>query len=228
MRELLGAAPMRPLRAQMVPLAAVDLDPYRQRLLLAAGSEQGLRVGQVLVDSGGVLGQLVDVAPNSAQALLVTDPAHAIPVTFMRSGLRSIAFGTGQADALELPNLPRSADVRVGDLVVTSGIGGRFPPGFPVGRVVDIGPDETRLFLVARLRPAAHVERGEEVLVVDEAPLLVAPAAAPVATPPANVPAPTEGAATVAPPAAAPATTSAESAETAEQAAYELPEGTRR
>jgi rod shape-determining protein MreC len=170
LRGLLGGTRGFRLNIRLVSILDVDLDPYRQRIVLDAGSGDGVRVGQALVDSGGVLGQVIEVTPRRAVALLITDPDHAVPVQVARTGLRTIAFGTGRVDELTLPNVPQSADVRVGDQLITSGIGGRFPAGFPVGTVVAIAPDDTRLFLVAQAKPAAHLDRGLAVLLVGQLP----------------------------------------------------------
>lgn len=167
LRELLGGTRGYRLEAKLVGIIDVDLDPSRQRILLDAGSDDGVRVGQAMIDAGGVLGQVIEVTPRRATALLLTDPEHAVPVQVARSGLRTIAFGTGRTDVLRLPNIPQSADIRVGDRLVTSGIGGRFPAGFPVGTIEQLQPDDTRLFVVAQARPAARLDRGLEVLLVN-------------------------------------------------------------
>ena len=170
LRALLGGTRGYKLRAKLVGILDVDLDPTRQRIVLDAGTADGVLVGQAMIDAGGVVGQVIEVTPHRATALLLTDPEHAIPVQVARSGLRTIAFGTGRTDQLRLPNIPQSADIRVGDRLVTSGIGGRFPAGFPVGTVDGLHPDDTRLFVVAEARPAAHLDRGLEVLLVSNVP----------------------------------------------------------
>jgi len=170
LRQLLRGTRGYRLNVQMVGIFEVDLDPYRQRLVLDAGSAEGVRDGQALIDSGGVLGQVIETTPNRAIALLLTDADHAVPVQVARSGLRTTAYGTGRRDRLELPNIPQSADIRVGDTLITSGIGGRFPAGFPVGVITALHPDDTRLFVVAEARPSAHLDQGSEVLLVSNLP----------------------------------------------------------
>ena len=170
LRQLLGGTRGYRLNVQMVSIVDIDLDPYRQRIVLDAGSDNGVRIGQALIDSGGVLGQVVEVSAHRATALLLTDADHAVPVQVARSGLRTIAYGVGRTDRLDLPNIPQSADVQVGDLLVTSGIGGGFPAGFPVGVVTALHPDNTRLFIVAEAKPAAHLDNGAEVLLVSNLP----------------------------------------------------------
>ena len=173
LRQLLGGTRGYSLKVRMVGIVDIDLDPFRQRLVLDAGSDSGVEVGQALIDSGGVLGQVVEVTRNRATALLVTDPDHAVPVQVARSGLRTIAYGTGQSDRLVLPNIPQSADIREGDVLITSGIGGRFPAGFPVGVITGLRADKLRLFVIADARPAAHLERGNEVLLINNLPAAI-------------------------------------------------------
>lgn len=166
LRDLLGGTRGLQLSVQLASLVDVDLDPFRHRILLDAGQQRGVRVGLAVIDGAGVVGQVIAATPMNSTAMLITDPSHAIPVQVVRSGQRSIAYGTGRIDALELPNIPLSADVRVGDELITSGLGGTFPAGFPVGRIEALRPDDTRLFVVADARPAATLERNGEVLLV--------------------------------------------------------------
>ena len=170
LRALLGGMRGYRLDVRLVEILDVDLDPYRQRWVLNAGRDEGVLPGQVLIDSGGVLGQVIEVGKHRATALLVTDPDHAVPVQVARSGLRAVAYGTGVGNRLVLPNIPQSADLRVGDQLLTSGIGGRFPAGFPVGVVTRLEPDNMRLFVVADATPAAHLDRGSEALLVSNLP----------------------------------------------------------
>lgn len=166
LRELLGGTRGYRLDAQLAGIIDVDLDPSRQRIVLDVGGNDGVRVGQAMIDAGGVLGQVIEVTPRHSTALLLTDPEHAVPVQVARTGLRAIVYGTGRTDMLRLPSIPQSGDIRVGDRLVTSGIGGRFPAGFPVGVVESVQPDETQLFVVAEARPAARLDRGVQVLLV--------------------------------------------------------------
>lgn len=166
LRALLGGKDDFRLAVQMAGIVDVDLDPWRQRVRLDRGSVEGVEVGQAVIDAGGMLGQVVQVSEHGATALLLTDANHSVPVQVVRTGLRLIAVGTGKSGTLRVPSIPQSADVRPGDLLVTSGIGGRFPAGFAVGTLRTVGPDETRLFLVAEATPAAQLDRGLEVLLV--------------------------------------------------------------
>ena len=166
LKALLGVAEQGRMDVQLAPILDIDLDPTRQRVVLDAGSRQGVRIGQVVLDAGGLLGQVIDVQPSTATVLLLTDPDHAVPVEVARSGVRLVAYGHG--DGIALGNIPRTADIRVGDIVQTSGLGGRFPPGFKVGTVQSLNPDDSRAFLVGVLQPAAGLDRGREVLLLRE------------------------------------------------------------
>src|SRR5690606_29587832 len=190
LRQLLGAAGSGGLDVQLAPILDIDLDPTRQRLVLRAGSRAGISQGQTVIDAGGVVGQVIQTAPATAVVLLLTDVDHAVPVMGARTGVRLVAFGQGRADALRLPNVPLSSDVRVGDELVTSGLGGRFPAGFPVGTITALEPDDSRALLVGSVDPAAHLDRGRDVLLLREvAPAAAAPPAD-VAAGPADAPAP--------------------------------------
>jgi rod shape-determining protein MreC len=147
-------------------LLSVDMDPYRHQIEINKGSLDHLFKGQPLLDSQGVMGQLIHVGPLTATAMLITDPGHAIPVQINRTGLRTIALGTGSIDRLELPHIPTNADVRVGDLLISSGLGGRFPPGYPVAEVIDVEQDPGNTFSEVIARPRAHLDRSREVLLV--------------------------------------------------------------
>ena len=166
LRALLGGTRGLQLEAQLVSLADVDLDPFRHRALLDGGRNQGIEPGAALIDAGGVFGQVIESGPLRATAMLVSDPAHAVPVQVQRSGVRTIAYGTGEPDRLLVPNIPQSADIAVGDLLITSGLGGHFPAGLPVATVTHLAQDQTRLFVVAEARPAAFLDRGRELLMV--------------------------------------------------------------
>ncbi len=171
LRELLGAARRGSgLDVQLAPVLDIDLDPTRQRLVLDAGGRDGVVVGQSVIDAGGVVGQIIAVQAGTSTVLLITDPDHAVPVMVARSGVRLLAYGTGRSDRLALANVPLSADVRAGDVVLTSGLGGRFPAGFPIGTIMALRPDDSHAFLVGDVRPAARLDRGRDVLLLREHP----------------------------------------------------------
>jgi len=170
LRGLLDAAQKGNLDVQLAPILDIDLDPTRQRLVIDAGSNDGVRVGQNVIDAGGLLGQIIETTPMHANVLLLTDPSHAVPVAIARNGVRLVAYGTGRADRLALASIPLSSDVKEGDVLVTSGLGGRFAAGFPVGTITGLRPDESRAFLIGDVRPAALLDRGRDVLLLRTLP----------------------------------------------------------
>ena len=119
-----------------------------------------------MLDAGGVFGQVARVGELTSEVILISDAAHAIPVQINRNGLRTIAVGTGDTGRLKLPYLPTSADVVVGDLLVTSGLGGGFPPGYPVGTVAEVKRDPAQSLADVDVRPAAALDRSRELMFV--------------------------------------------------------------
>jgi rod shape-determining protein MreC len=153
-------------RVLIAELLAVDLDPYKQQVVINQGSLAGVFVGQPVLDANAVMGQVTQVTPMTSTVLLITDASHALPVQVNRNGLRTIAFGTGRIHELELPHLPHNADIRENDLLVTSGLAGHFPPGYPVARVTKIDREPGEPFATVIATPSAHLERTREVLLV--------------------------------------------------------------
>ena len=166
LRELLQSSFKVGERVLIAEILSVDLDPYKHEILLNKGTLEHVYQGQPLLDADGIMGQVVQVGPLTATAMLITDPNSAIPVQVNRNGLRSIAFGTGAIDRLELPHLPNNADIRKGDLLVTSGLGRHFPPGYPVAVVTYIEQDPGQPFAQVSALPLAHLNQSREVLLV--------------------------------------------------------------
>lgn len=186
LRGLLASAERGRLDVQLAAILDVDLDPTRQRLVLDAGSGDGVRIGQAVIDAGGLMGQVIATTPGTATVLLITDPDHAVPAVVARSGVRLMVYGGGRADALRAADIPLSADVRSGDVLLTSGMGARFPPGFTIGIVGALRPDDSRAFLEGEVTPAAQLDRGRNVLLLrgykSVAAHVQAPSQAPAAT----------------------------------------------
>ncbi len=161
----------------------VDLDAFRERVLADKGARDGVYVGQAVLDAGGVFGQVARVGQLTSEVILVSDATHAIPVQINRNGLRTIAVGTGDTGRLKLPYLPTSADVIAGDLLVTSGLGGGFPSGYPVGTVAEVKRDPAASLADVDVKPAAALDRSRELLFVwlKAPPAALAPAAPPAA-----------------------------------------------
>jgi rod shape-determining protein MreC len=144
----------------------VDLDAFRERVLVDKGASDGIYVGQAVLDSGGVFGQVARVGQLTSEVIVVSDAAHAIPVQINRNGLRTVAVGTGDTNRLKLPYLPTSADVVVGDLLVTSGLGGGFPAGYPVGTIAEVKRDPAQSLADVDVKPSAALDRSRELLFV--------------------------------------------------------------
>ena len=204
LKQLLDTRHLLGMHAQLARLINVQLGPTSYRMMLDAGSDEGVHVGQAVIDGHGVMGQIVETLPHASIVMLVIDPDHAVPVMIDRTGLRGIVHGGGGARDLILPDLPLSADAKVGDRLVTSGLGGRFPAGFPVGTITRIEHGPSGMFMQAEVKPAAELERSGEVLLLRDLPEPVGPpAAAPAVGPPASL-APARAPAASAPPSASP------------------------
>jgi rod shape-determining protein MreC len=169
LQELLAVQRSLALSVQLAKVINVDFGAFRRhRITLDVGRSNGVDVGQAVIDAHGIMGQVIEVRPHSATVMLITDAANAIPVKIERTGLRTIAKGGGTLDALDLPNIPVSADVKVGDRLLTSGLGGRFPADFPVGVIRSIANDASGMFAAATATPDAALDRSFEVLVLHE------------------------------------------------------------
>lgn len=173
LRDLLGSSFKLSDRVLAAELLAVDLDPFRHQVLVNKGSNSGVYVGQPVLDANAVMGQVLATSPLTATVLLITDPSHSLPVQINRNGLRTIATGSGIINRLNLNQLPKNADVRPGDLLVTSGLGGVFPAGYPVARVVRFGDDADSQFATVIAEPTARLDRAHQVLLVWTLPALM-------------------------------------------------------
>lgn len=166
LRELLQSSKKVSEHVLIAELLAVDLEPFTRQIVINKGSKQDIYLGQPVMDAEGAMGQIVHVGPFSSTAMLITDANHAIPVQVNRNGLRAIAVGTGATDKLDIPYQPISADIVEGDLLTTSGLGGRFPAGYPVAVVNQVTKDPTLTYAVITAIPTAQLEQAREVLLV--------------------------------------------------------------
>ncbi|MCP4288407.1 MAG: rod shape-determining protein MreC [Gammaproteobacteria bacterium] len=166
LRNLLDSAFKIGDRVLIAELIAVDLDPYRHQVLVNKGGNSGIFQGQPALDASAVMGQVTHVNPLSSTVLLITDASHGLPVQVNRNGLRTVALGTGHIDRLELPHLPNNADIEVGDLLVTSGLGGRFPPGYPVAEVTAVTRNPGQPFASVLAQPKAKLDQARETMLV--------------------------------------------------------------
>ena len=168
LRNLLESSKRVGERILIAELLSVDMDPYKQQVTINKGSlsNNDIYSGQPFVDAKGIMGKINHVEPLSSTALLITDPGHALPIQVNRNGLRAIAKGTGSQTRLEIPHLPNNADIKVGDLLVTSGLGCIFPVGYPAAVVVEINIDPSLPFAEVFAEPIADLYRSREVLLV--------------------------------------------------------------
>lgn len=166
LQAMLGAAARVANRALAAELIEVSLEPFSRRLLIRRGTNDGVYVGQPVIDAYGIVGQVTKVSSDLSTVTLITDPSHAIPVLDSRSGLRAVVFGSGDQDSVTVPYLSAVADIKEGDLLVSSGMGGTFPAGYPVAVVTKIENDPSESFLDVRARPAAQINHGKQVLLI--------------------------------------------------------------
>jgi len=166
LRELLGSSFRLTERVLVAELLTIDLDPSFQQVVVNKGKKDGVFIGQSALDANGVMGQVTEVYPFSSRIVLLTDPSHGIPIQINRNGLRAVATGRGLAMPLQLEHLPHNVDIREGDLLVTSGLGGRFPVGYPVGTVKSVHFPKGRAFAEIAIEPAAHLSTSRELLLV--------------------------------------------------------------
>ena len=166
LRELLGSSFRLPERVVMAELLRIDSDLFSQHVVINKGNSDAIFNGQPVLDSNGVMGQVMAVSRFSSRVILLTDPSHGTPVQVNRNGLRSVARGRGLNKLLQLEYLPHNSDIRAGDLLVTSGLGGRFPAGYPVGTVISVKDSPGKTFSEVTVEPTARIERSREVLLV--------------------------------------------------------------
>lgn len=166
MRDLLKSSSRLEEKVLMAELLAIELNPNRHQVTLNRGTTNGSFEGQPLIDSQGIIGQVTRANRYSSTATLVTDISHAIPVEVNRSGVRGIARGTGKADRLQLSYIPADSNIQIGDLLVSSGIGGSFPSGYPVAKVTAISQDPTQAFATVVAKPVGQFDRRRHVLLV--------------------------------------------------------------
>ncbi len=172
LRRLLGSDARVGSAVLVAEVSGVTPNPAVHQLLIDKGTEHRVRVGQAVVDAVGLVGQVVHTTSFSARVLLITDARHAVPVEVVRNNLRSIAGGTGRLDGLVLEGLPITTDIRQGDRIVTSGLGGRFPRGYPVGTVHSVVPDASRVVAVVNVTPSAQLDRTRHLLVIQSHALI--------------------------------------------------------
>ncbi|PRY73503.1 rod shape-determining protein MreC [Halomonas ventosae] len=183
LRELLAATRQRDMPYITAELLSLDPDPFTHQMVIDRGRRDGVYVGQPVLDASGLVGQITATSAYSSRVLLLADASHALPVQVNRNGLRFILQGAGSYDALNVTHVPDTADIRAGDLLTTSGLGGRFPPGYPVARVADVVHDPGQPFARVTAAPVAQLQRSRHFL-------LLFPPAPPAAPPEGELAAP--------------------------------------
>ena len=153
-------------RVLVATILNVDLDPFRHRVLVDKGAAHGVFKGQAVLDAEGIFGQVSQVQARTSEVILISDPEHAIPVQSNSSGLRTIAVGTGDSARMSLPFVTVESDLKPGDLLISSGIGGVFPRGYPVAEVNRVERTPAETFALVEARPTAQLDRDREVLLV--------------------------------------------------------------
>jgi rod shape-determining protein MreC len=166
LRAILDARTQVRDRARVAEIMSVDANPYSHSLVIDVGTQDGVTDGQALIDADGVVGQVIEAGLMTSQAMLISDTDHALPVEVNRNGLRTIVVGTGKIDQLELPFVVNNADIRVGDLLVTSGLGGAFPAGYPVAIVETVTRIPQEAYADVTARPSASLGQVREVMLI--------------------------------------------------------------
>ncbi|MCU1729220.1 rod shape-determining protein MreC [Pseudomonas sp. 7P_10.2_Bac1] len=166
LRELLNSSALVNEKVEVAELIGMDPNPFTHRIIINKGERDGVVLGQPVLDARGLMGQVVELMPNTSRVLLLTDTTHSIPIQVNRNGLRAIASGTGNPERLELRHVPDTADIKVGDLLVSSGLGQRFPAGYPVATVNEVIHDSGQPFAIVRAVPTAALNRSRYLLLV--------------------------------------------------------------
>ncbi len=166
LRELLNSSAQVRGRLQVAELIAISPDPDYHTVVINRGSDDGVYLGQAVLDASGLMGQIVEVQDSFSRAILISDASHAIPVEVNRNGVRSVLRGLGRLDTLELLHVPATTDIQVGDMLVSSGLGQRFPRGYPVATVTAVSTDPGRPFATIAAAPTAELNRSRYVLLL--------------------------------------------------------------
>lgn len=166
LRSLLGSRTRSYPHRQVAEVLAVDTDPFQHLVVINKGALDKVYVGQPVLDSKGVVGQILHTGPTSSHLLLITDSNHATPVRINRNGVRAIAKGTGHINKLLLPHVPDTTDIKVGDVLVTSGLGKKFPDGYPVATVVKVAHDPGKPFARIEAKPIADLDKIRQLLLL--------------------------------------------------------------
>lgn len=166
LRGLIDSSLVMDDRVQIAEIIGVDPDPFRHIIIISKGLNEGLYAGQSVLDARGIMGQVIEVGPQTSRVMLIADREHAMPVRVARNGVRAIVAGSGDLDRLVVQYVPESADIKVGDQLVSSGLGLRYPAGYPVAMVTKVGKTGTAEFADIQAKPVAELDRSRHVLLL--------------------------------------------------------------
>ena len=166
MRELFALAQQADFPMQMAEIVYVERDIFKRKLFVDKGSQKNVNAGQVVIDETGIVGQVTRVYPWLSEVTLITDKDHAVPIQVQRTGLRAVVFGSGDISSLSLRYMPLSSDIKVDDVLLTSGIDGTYPPGLPVARITHIERDPDYPFAHITCVPLAGVDRQKQLMII--------------------------------------------------------------
>ncbi len=166
LREILNAATRLEHKVEIARIISANINPYRHTIVINKGDKDGIHAGQVIVDTDGVMGQILYTNFLTSEAILISDADHALPVQINRNGLRIILLGSGSYTNLNAPYIPNNADIKIGDLLVTSGLGGKFPAGYPVATINSIVRNPSEQFSNVTAKPIALLNQAREVMLI--------------------------------------------------------------
>ena len=166
LKEILNAASNLDNKVEITRIISVNVNPYRHTIVIDKGERDGVYEGQILLGADGVIGQILHTNFLTSEAILISDSDHALPVEINRNGLRTIVLGNGSYTKLDVPYIPNNADIEIGDLLVTSGLGGKFPSGYPVAKVDFIESDLSEQFYKVSAKPIAYLNQVREVMLL--------------------------------------------------------------
>jgi rod shape-determining protein MreC len=166
-RALLQSSPRLDETRRVAEIIQINADPFVHRALVNKGSRQGVVLGQSVIDANGVIGEVIEVLPSTSRVILLTDANYGISVENLRTGIRGIVAGTGSLKTLALQHVANTVDLKVGDTLVTSGLDGRYPSGYVVGRIAEIKHNPSESYINVKITPSAELDRSREVLLVE-------------------------------------------------------------
>ena len=166
LKELLNSATTAADELLVASILSIDPDPFMHQIILDKGTNSGVYVGQPVIDAHGIMGSVIEVNSLTSRVMLLTDASHAVPVENTRNSVRAIAMGTGVTDYLELKHVTNTTDIAIGDKLVTSGLDGKYPAGYPVGVIDSVEHDASKPFASIYVAPSAELEKGRQVLLI--------------------------------------------------------------